>query len=94
MMIDSVTHMFQKFIRDKNGNVVIWQAPNIPLIGWLVFKLLSIVLSQGHLKDGFGLISSAFIFTWTYLEITDGASYFRRLLGLIVMAVLVVGFFR
>ncbi|MEY9929829.1 hypothetical protein ABH926_004469 [Catenulispora sp. GP43] len=76
------------FWRDADGKVVIAQAPNIPLIGWLVFAALAWI-SGGHWRSGAGFVSSAFLFTWAYLELTQGVNYFRRLLGLVVLAVVV-----
>ena len=93
-MIDSIQRAFQKFVRDKEGRIAVWQTPNFPLVAWIVFKMLSMVVTQKNLQDGFSLISSAFLFTWAFLEMTEGDSYFRRVIGLVVFAALLVGFFR
>ena len=93
-MIDSIQRAFQKFVRDKEGRIAVWQTPNLPLVAWIVFKMLSMVVAQKNLQDGFSLISSAFLFTWAFLEMTEGDSYFRRVIGLVVFAALLVGFFR
>jgi hypothetical protein len=71
--------------RDKNNHIVIWQTPNIPIIGWFVFMLIAHLLSDGHLKTSFELISKAFLLAWAYLELFQGVNYFRRLLGLVVL---------
>lgn len=83
-----------QFFRDDQGKITIWQWPNIPLYGWLVFKVLSILLDKSQLQVGFDGISKAFLFTWAYLEITQGVNYFRRLLGLFVMIALILGYFK
>ena len=93
-MIDSIQRAFQKFVRDKEGRIAVWQTPNLPLVAWIVFKMLSMVVAQKNLQDGFSLISSAFLFTWAFLEMTEGDSYFRRVIGLVVFGALLVGFFR
>ena len=93
-MIDSIQRAFQKFVRDKEGRIAVWQTPNLPLVAWIVFKMLSMVVTQKNLQDGFSLISSACLFTWAFLEMTEGDSYFRRVIGLVVFAALLVGFFR
>lgn len=80
--------------KDKQGHIVIWQWPNVPLYGWLVFKLLSLAVHVATLKHGFDNLSMAFLFVWAYLEITSGVNYFRRALGLIVMIFLMVGYFQ
>ena len=79
----------EHFFKDSKGQVAVWQAPNKPLYGWILFKLLSLTPS-GHLKTGFGHISTAFLFTWAYLELTKGVSYFRRSLGLVVLIAVVI----
>lgn len=84
----------RNFFKDADGNVAIWQAPNIPLYGWFMFKVLAVVVAAGRLHSGFNLLSTALLFTWAYLEITSGVNYFRRLLGLIVITAIIVGYFR
>ncbi|MDB5166427.1 MAG: hypothetical protein JWM37_499 [Candidatus Saccharibacteria bacterium] len=82
------------FLRDKDGNVVIWQWPNFALWGWIIFKALSLLITQESLKLGFAQLGTAFIFAWAYMEMTSGVNYFRKLLGLIVLLAIVVSFFR
>ena len=82
------------FFKDSKGRIVILQRPNIPLVGWLASKLLSLPTQSYTLKSGFELLSTGFLFTWAYLEIISGDSYFRRVLGGAIMALLVAGFFR
>ena len=94
-MNDQNTHEGKEsFFRDSKGNIAIWQCPNIPLTGWLVFKLLSALIESDAISKGCASLSTAFLFTWAYLEITSGISYFRRLLGAVVTIAIVVGFFR
>ena len=83
-----------RFWRDANGKVVVSQVPNVPLAGWLLFAGLSRIPGAEGWKNDTGYISSAFLFTWAYLEFVQGASYFRRVLGLVVLAVVVEARFR
>lgn len=76
--------------RDKNNRIVIGQFPNIPIIGWFVIMLISKLLVDGNLKTNLELISTAFLFTWAYLELFQGVNYFRRFLGLIVLMAVIV----
>ena len=78
-----------KFWRDADGKVVLGQIPNLPLIGWLVFAVRAWISGASHWRSAAGFISSAFLFTWAYLELTQGANYFRRLVGLVVLAAVV-----
>lgn len=81
------------FISDKHGHAVLWQRPNLPIIGWLVFMVISHLLEEGSVRSGVATLSSAFLFTWSYLEITEGDSPFRRVLGTIVMIVVLGSLF-
>jgi hypothetical protein len=83
-----------RFWRDANGKVVVAQVPNVPLLGWLLFAGLSWIPGAEAWKNGTSFTSSAFLFVWAYLELVHGASYFRRLLGLVVLAVVVEARFR
>jgi hypothetical protein len=89
-MIDKIIN---KLFCDKNNNLVLWQFPNPPIIGWFVFMVVAYFIPSGILKTGFASLSSAFLFLWAYLEITQGVNYFRRLLGVIIMLAVVFGYF-
>jgi hypothetical protein len=82
--------LLAKYLRDKNGQVVMWQTPNLPLWGWGVFTILSKV-TNGRPNIDFGLLSRASLFVWAILEILTGQSPFRRSLGLVVMAYIIIG---
>jgi hypothetical protein len=75
--------MMQKFFRDKQGNVAVWQRPNLPLTVWFVARVAQWPLS-GRVEHYVGLVGTAALLLWAGLEIADGASYFRRVLGLVV----------
>ncbi|MEI6237569.1 MAG: hypothetical protein WCP03_03150 [Candidatus Saccharibacteria bacterium] len=86
--------IISSFFKDKDGHFVVTQPPNIPIVGWFTFMLLAHLFSASHLRDALGFISMAFLFTWAYLEITQGVNYFRRLLGLVVLIVIIISVFR
>ena len=71
------------FVSDKHGNVVIWQMPNLPLILWFVF-MLAAYATHGQIRTVLAVASTASLLVWAFLEIVQGASYFRRVLGMIV----------
>ncbi len=81
------------FCSDKDGNLVLAQKPNLPIVGWLVFKLASIPVSDQATKTGLETIATFFIFTWAYLEVVEGDSNFRRLLGVVLITLLVTNIF-
>jgi hypothetical protein len=83
-------HLF----RDDTGRIVLWQWPNLPLWGWLVCKALSPPITAPHLTIALSRLSTAFLFTWAYLELVDGVNYARRLLGLAVIIGIIASFYR
>jgi hypothetical protein len=94
MMRDAnLTRAVRSFFEDKHDQVILWQAPNIPIYGWAIFKTLSLIATQPGLQTGLQQISSAFLFVWAYLELTKGVNYFRKTLGFFVLGLLIVNFF-
>jgi hypothetical protein len=87
------TETSHSFFKDKEGNLAIIAWPNVPIIGWAIFKLIALLVTKGRIHNGSEQLSMALLYTWAYLEITSGVNYFRRLLGLIVLSALVVGYF-
>ena len=79
-----IKDIWDKIWRNKNGRVVIWQAPNMWLIGWALFVTLSLLFTS-RLADIFSWIGSASLIIWAVLEILKGVNYLRRALGLLVL---------
>ena len=77
------------FFRDKHGKLAIWQTPNLPIVIWFVF-LLAGKATSGNMHVFCSVVSTVSLIVWAILEITSGASYFRRLLGLVVVAVTIL----
>lgn len=87
---DIRTSLFDKIFRDRNGEIVLAQAPNLPLICWLIVTLLKLVFpTMGMQLDA---IAFALLFTWAWEEIFQGVNYFRRALGVIVLTVAIAGY--
>lgn len=80
--------------RDADGHVVLWQVPNLPIIGWGVSMVLAWLLRSSSYHTGLQTLGSAFLFTWALLELIQGVNYFRRALGFVILAVVIYGFFR
>jgi hypothetical protein len=83
-MEDELANIWDKLWRDKNGRVVIWQTPNVFLIGWAVLTIVSLFLI-GKAANIFEDIATGSLAIWSLLEIFKGVNYFRRLLGAVVM---------
>lgn len=83
------------FFKDSKGKLTIFQSPNLPLILWFIFKMLSSVSTEGTKQElGFSRLSTSFLLVWAYLEATRGDSKFRQLLGLVAIALITASFFR
>lgn len=83
--------LWDKIWKNKDGDVVIWQMPSIPLIAWAVLTIISIV-TLGKASNVFLWLGDAALVIWSVLEMVKGANYFRRVLGLVVfgMSVLLI----
>ncbi|WP_449419825.1 hypothetical protein [Phormidium nigroviride] len=77
--------IFDKIFRDSNGQIVIAQTPNLPLIVWGVATLLQLIVTTGKINTGLDLIAFGSLFTWAWEELFQGVNYFRRALGLVVL---------
>lgn len=77
----------KKFFTNSKGKIVVFQAPNLPIIAWFVFLLLSKMLTTHNWQLWAGYISTVSLLLWAVLEIGWGASYFRRTLGLAVFVI-------
>jgi len=69
------------------------QFPNPPLIIGLVALGLR-YLASGAWADALGAVGYVFIGVWAYLELTAGVNLFRRALGLVGIAYIIVAITR
>jgi hypothetical protein len=86
-------NLWDKFWYDSRGKVVVFQWPNIWLIGWVVLAFLSMVVPRGKSSDIFWWASTAVLAFWALLEIFKGVNYFRRLLGAAVLLLTIASAF-
>jgi hypothetical protein len=77
--------LFDKIFRDSDGNIVLAQMPNLPIIVWITASLLKLVLTTGEINTGLDALAFGSLFTWAWLELFQGVNYFRRALGLGVL---------
>ena len=71
---------------DKEGKVVLWQRPNIWLAIWFLAAISGLIVSHGRIMKAAYFIGSAALVIWALLEIFQGVNYFRRGLGVVVLA--------
>lgn len=84
--------LFDKIFRDKNGKMAVFQVPNVPIIIWGIATVLAHV-SHGGLARFSGYVALVAIVVWASLEIWLGSSLFRRILGVVVLAIVVINRF-
>ncbi|MEA5579818.1 hypothetical protein VB620_00505 [Nodularia harveyana UHCC-0300] len=76
--------LVDKTFRDRNGEIVLAQMPNPPLILWIVASLLTLVFTSGKINTVLDVLANGSLFTWAWMELFQGVNYFRRALGLAV----------
>jgi hypothetical protein len=81
--------LFDRLFRDSTGEIIIGQPPNLPIIIWVAATLLKLVFKTGQVKILLDLLAFGSLLYWSFLEITQGANYFRRDLGIIVLITLI-----
>lgn len=77
--------LFDKTFRDSEGNIVIAQPPNLPILVGITATVLNFIIKNGNIHTGLDAIAFGSLFTWAWLELFEGVNYFRRALGLIVL---------
>ncbi|HYH75732.1 MAG TPA: hypothetical protein VD735_07295 [Candidatus Saccharimonadales bacterium] len=87
MMRKRLTNGLTMLIRDKEGRVVLFQRPNLPLLIGLG-ALAAAWPATGDAQHLLLAISFGALFTWSWLEITTGLSPARRLMGAGMLALL------
>jgi hypothetical protein len=81
-----------KILRDRagEGEIVLVQMPNLPIIVWSVASLLKLFFTTGKISIGLEVIAFGSLFTWAWEELFQGVNYFRRALGFIVLASMIL----
>lgn len=81
--------LFDRIFRDSEGNIVIAQMPNLPILVGIGATFLQFLLPSGKIQTTFELIAFGALFTWAWQELFEGVNYFRRALGLIALVGLI-----
>jgi hypothetical protein len=80
--------LWDRFWRDRHGRIVIYQTPNLWLIGWAVLAFISL-FSSNKLANIFWWASLILLAVWSLLEIFRGVNYFRRSFGVLVLLLII-----
>lgn len=78
-------NLFDKTFRDHQGNIVIAQPPNLPLLVGITATVISLIVKNGNIHMGLNAVAFGCFFTWAWLELFEGVNYFRRVLGFLVL---------
>jgi hypothetical protein len=81
------------FFRDKDGNVVIIQPPNLIISTWALASISKLVFPTGSINGGLDFIATIALFIWAGAELFIGDSGFRRTLGAIVLVGMILSKF-
>lgn len=81
--------VLHRFFRDRDGHLVLWQFPNLPLLVGLAATAARSLL-EGRAHRFVDLLAFGALFVWAWLEIFEGVTPFRRLLGAVVLVGLFV----
>lgn len=85
--------LFDRIFRDSEGNIVIVQPPNLPILVGTTATLLHFVAPNGTLGILSGLVGFGTLYAWAWLELFSGVNYFRRGLGLVsLIGLLALGY--
>lgn len=77
--------LFDRIFRDRNGNIVIGQPPNLPVLVAVAATVLQTVLAAGLAQTAADLVAFGAWFTWAWQELFEGVNYFRRAIGLVAL---------
>lgn len=91
--MDKAFTVIGKFFKDKDGKWAIIAFPNVLLAAWIAIIIITKFIPKNNLHISLSLLGSAVLFAWAYLELTEGTSYFRRVLGAVILLVVIIGFF-
>jgi len=82
-----------KCYKDPRGKVTLAQKPNLPILLWIICKVLLAFIKDdtSKLYSFLDIVAFGVLFTWSWLEIFEGTNYARRLLGLVVLCLLIIG---
>lgn len=88
-MSEKKPSILERCYKDKDGNVVIYQSPNAPIVGWFVFMVVERLSSNSRIDDIASLLAFGCLFTWGWLELFGGATYIRQFLGGLILFIAV-----
>jgi len=84
----------QWWIRDRDGDIVLAQAPNAAIMVWFASVVIGWTgVLDDHRDAVLGRVGQGALVVWGLDEVLRGSSPARRLIGLVVLVVMVVRLF-
>jgi len=93
MRTHKLINSVERFFKDKDGKWAVFQFPNTLLFVWVGLTVLLWVLGSGVIVEVMRLIQTIVLVAWASIELIDGDSNFRRVLGATVLIFIVFGNF-
>lgn len=88
-LVPSQQSFFDRCVKDRTGKLALAAKPNLPITTWFLARLLAWPLT-GTAEAVARAVAYGALFTWAWLELFQGVNYFRRALGLVVLAGLIM----
>ncbi len=85
---------FSNFFRNSDGEIIIFQPPNVPLVVWFVCSVVSRLTDVRLIDQILGIFGGLALMVWAVLEITKGVTPFRKVLGVAILVAMIVGYVR
>jgi hypothetical protein len=85
--------LWDKIWRNKKGEIVLTERPNIPLIIWVILTPIAI-FTTGTLSNVLYILAVVSLAIWALLVIILGTNYFRRFLGTVVAVLIIFAFLK
>lgn len=81
-----------KDLRGRRGKYIIAEVPNLPLVVFMISVVLGVILYPGFWQTLFQIIAFASLTIWSLGEYRGGHSRFRKLLGILGLASVLIVF--
>ena len=84
-------YSYKNLFKTKNGDIVVGQRPNAPILIWFTTLLLSQIPQLDEVQSELLTLSTAALVVWALLELTRGINLFRRLIGAGILGLIILG---
>jgi hypothetical protein len=76
---------FDQIFHDSTGKIALVQMPNLLILVWIGATLLKMVFTVDRINLLLDTVAFGALFAWAWQELFQGANYFRKGLGLLVL---------